>query len=335
MSLSTEQLSRLKTLQESLSALTDEYQDVIPLIQSAVKDGNDTVIGLLKDPSCGLNAIINKFEGNIAKQGTDDTATLSIVQNLLQSLVDAHVINNVNMEDWEFIEQGDVHTLGDAISSMYYVKAINDASVTTLSRPYLFRGCPYLERVSFPNLKTTLNGYSHSMFGDCAVLTDINLPKLTSYYGERFCNSLPKLEELYLPNLVSMLGNYQFSDCINLQVLSMPKLVFQTMNSWHGNCSKLIDFIIGNNDLKSFTINSWNPTEALRDDSTSLIKDGESFSSNKEKLLYNIRNHIAANLPDRTGQTAYTATFTANIKAAILSDTATAQAFTNKNWTIA
>ena len=44
---------------------------------------------------------------------------------------------------------------------------------------------------------------------------------------------------------------------------------------------------------------------------------------------------MAANLPDRTGQTALTITFSSAVKAAINADTATAQAFSNKNWTIA
>lgn len=51
----------------------------------------------------------------------------------------------------------------------------------------------------------------------------------------------------------------------------------------------------------------------------------------KAQLLYNIREHIAANLPVANN----TVTFSSAVKAAILADQATADAFTNKGWTIA
>ena len=73
----------------------------------------------------------------------------------------------------------------------------------------------------------------------------------------------------------------------------------------------------------SFTLATWNPTNVLSD------------AAKKAQMLANIRNHIAANLPDKTGETALTITFHANVKAAIQADQATSDAFTNKNWTIA
>ena len=77
----------------------------------------------------------------------------------------------------------------------------------------------------------------------------------------------------------------------------------------------------------------WNPSEALTDGTDLLTPEdiADGFTSNKEKLMWNIRNHIAANLnPEITA----TITFSAAIKAAILADQETMDAFP-ASWTIA
>lgn len=128
-----------------------------------------------------------------------------------------------------------------------------------------------------------------------------------------------------------------FYGCTNLKYLNIHDcntIVKSGDEFFH--CYNLIDIIYGAGVSASTSyLNTWNPTNALSSSSTSLVDEGETFSSNLEKLLYNIRNHIAANLPDRTGLSALTITFHADVKAAIQADTATAQAFSNKNWTIA
>ena len=302
-------------------------------IQSIIGDNSEATNSEILHTLWDTQQIIDQ---DVAKQGTNSAATLTAVQSLLQSLVNAHVINNTNLDGWNFVEQGNISNLGNAITKLTsYIKSVDDPTVTTLERPYLFRYCPFLESVNFPNLEQGSN-QCYGMFDSCQMLTSINLPKLSYYGAERFCNNCLAIEEISLPEMVTMAGNFQFGDCRNLKKLYLPKLVFTTMNSWHNNCYNLIDFTIGNANLtSSFTINSWSPTEALRSDSTSLVDEGETFSSNLEKLLYNIREHIAANLPDRTGLSSLTATFTAAIKAAIQADTATSDAFTSKNWTIA
>jgi hypothetical protein len=81
----------------------------------------------------------------------------------------------------------------------------------------------------------------------------------------------------------------------------------------------------------NFSLRNWNPTNALQVDSSSLVYEGEPFANNLEKLLYNIREHIAANLnPNITA----TITFSAEVKAAILASEETMEAFP-KSWTIA
>ena len=60
---------------------------------------------------------------------------------------------------------------------------------------------------------------------------------------------------------------------------------------------------------------------------------GREIDSNLKQLLYNIRRHIAAYLPQTSD--GYSFSFSSNIKSAILADQATQDAFTNKGWTIA
>lgn len=94
------------------------------------------------------------------------------------------------------------------------------------------------------------------------------------------------------------------------------------MQQWSG-CVDLIDLELGANFTASVNINTWSPTNALSSSSSSLVDAGETFANNLEKLLYNIRTHIAALLPDRTGETSLTITFSSAVKAAIQADTAT------------
>lgn len=99
----------------------------------------------------------------------------------------------------------------------------------------------------------------------------------------------------------------------------------------YGSAANLIDIVTGQNLNNNARLADWNPTNALNASSSSLVEQGEPFANNLEKLLYNIREHIAANL--RVAN--FTFTFNAAVKAAILADQPTADAFTNKGWTIA
>ena len=118
-------------------------------------------------------------------------------------------------------------------------------------------------------------------------------------------------------------GNSTFNGCTQLQSISLPQVSTISGGSTFNGCTNLIDIEIGAAMQNSFTLATWNPTNVLSD------------AAKKAQMLANIRNHIAANLPDKTGETALTITFHANVKAAIQADQATSDAFTNKNWTIA
>lgn len=146
------------------------------------------------------------------------------------------------------------------------------------------------------------------------------------------------IQEVYLENLV--LGeSSMFKECGLLKTLYTPNL---SLDRYGGNlgmcvgCPNLIDWTLGKNHAtivnNIIPISSWRPTEALKEDSTSLVDFGESFASNREKLLYNVRNHFAANLPVVDSGTI---TFSADMYSAITADEQTAESFTSKGWTIA
>ena len=143
------------------------------------------------------------------------------------------------------------------------------------------------------------------------------------------------LEEMFLPELENI-PRELVNECTILKHLYIPKINIVS-NSFYcfTNCLDLIDIETGAYFNRNMDFNTWSPTNALDSSSNSLVDSGETFANNLEKLLYNIREHIAANLPDRTGLSSLTITFSAAVKAAIQADAPTAAAFTNKNWVIA
>ena len=212
-----------------------------------------------------------------------------------------------------------------------YITKLSLPECTILSN-YVFGNTPYLREIYLPKLETAPG---NSAYGFLAknITEIVTLPKLTlagAYFMEE-CKS----KEIYLPKCNSAQADWLRS-CTELRKLYIPLCIGGGSGdkSFNGD-NKLIDITIGENITTNEYLLYWNPTEALRTDSTSLVEEGESFSSNREKLLYNIREHIVANLPDRTGQDALTFYFHTNMKNAINGDTATADAFTNKNYIIA
>ena len=151
---------------------------------------------------------------------------------------------------------------------------------------------------------------------------DIGNSDMTISGGNTF-NYCTQLQSISLPNVVTISGGNTFYSCTQLQSISLPNVVTISGSSTFYNCTNLIDIELGAAIEESFTLATWNPTNVLAD------------QAKKTQMLQNIREHIAANLPDRTGLSSFTVTFSAAVKAAILADQPTADAFTNKNWTIA
>ena len=236
----------------------------------------------------------------------DKTADSQEILTKVQSIIDAHVINGFNYGDVVFNNYAPISFI-DAYMHLGNIIEINDYSIYTFS----VSSSP-LMRIPRINL------YNVEYIGATSVLQGswvyLNMPKLRTL-GRTYGSNSSTAQELHIPELAEWQGDHggTFDQ-------SSPDLI-------------LIEF--GAKLTSSCNVfATWNPINALSSISTSLIKPGETFASNLEKFLYNMRTYIAANLPDRTGLSALTITFSAAVKAAILADTDTANAFADKNWTV-
>ena len=212
------------------------------------------------------------------------------------------------------------------------LQSVDLPSLTTISGSGSFYQCTSLQSVDLPSLTTISSGKE---FQNCFSLQSIELPSLTTIIGSDSFFKCTSLQSVDLPSLTTISGNYSFNNCTSLQSIYLPSITTIIGDYSFSNCTKLIDIRIKQGTDFSLNFQSWNPTEALLTTSTSLVDEGESFASNREKLLYNIRTYIAARLKDMTGLTAPTFTFGADLKTAITEDAETLAAFTSKNFNIA
>lgn len=286
------------------------------------------------------------FDAVVAKGGTKPSvANLAALPSAIESIPSGGGI------DFDGFIPKDGLTLAQAICSRNGWKKIHNKSLTGLGNLVFGYGA-HLEELVFENLTRITydvdNDYTNLI---CTTDGDYLLPKLVESpacaliggtIGGRYDLSSLKYvrktagfswgqEECILPSLVEV-GSQMFYGNKHIQRLVVPSITgFNAY--WASYANNLIDIECGAAFTKSVNNEWWNPTNALLTTSSSLVKDGEPFANNREKLLFNIREHIAANLPTITQ--GYSITFHANMKAAILADQATTEAFTNKGWTIA
>ena len=225
-----------------------------------------------------------------------------------------------------------VSDVGNNCFEKYYFINIPFKGITQLSGNSCFYGCSSLQSVDMPSLQTISGG---SAFQACSSLQSVNMPSLQTISGTYCFNGCTLLQSIELPSLTTI-SNYQcFTGCSNLQSVILPSLTCFNSNQCFTYDLNLNKIEIKQGTDFSLNFSSWNPTEALLTNSTSLVEEGESFTSNREKLLYNIRTYMCAKLKDMTGLTAPTYTFGADLKAAISEDAETLAAFTNKNFNVA
>ena len=267
-----------------------------------VKDKVKSIFNLIGTPASGQPSTL--FAAIAAGGGGDaQESTSQEILAKLQSIIDAHIITT-NLDG--FITSSEVSSLGQIIANPSLVVEIYNSSITSL----VSTGINIFTNATKVTLTELLTATPHSSFRSMTNMKELDLPKLTQY-GQAFGEANANLIKANMPN-VSTPSTSPFYNCVNL-----------------------IDIVIGAKITTSFSLGNWNPTNALSSSSSSLVEPGETFANNLEKLLYNIREHIAGNLPDLTGLSSLTITFSSAVKSAIQADTATSNAFTNKNWTIA
>lgn len=260
-----------------------------------------------------LEAVSEKIGTPAQGQGADLFAAMrdiALSATTLQELADAWsdmVTNRQDLSGFVFASSFNVLGVGDLYFNRTYVREIHDRTTT-----------------SIPSTVQSLTANTVSVLRmDAMKSTGVN-------QAFRSFNA----REVYLPAFETINQNYMFAQMLNLRILYLPSVTsFPNSNNTFFEDLNLIDLTLGRIG-SSFSMLSWSPTNALDTNSQELLTDEDiaaGFTSNLQKLLYNIREHIAANI----AVAQKTITFSPEVKAAILADQETADAFTNKGWTIA
>ena len=221
---------------------------------------------------------------------------------------------------------------GSAFRECSSLQSVELPSLQTISGVSAFQSCGSLQSVDMPSLQTISGS---ACFYGCSSLQSVDMPSLQKISGVECFSSCRSLQSLNLPSLTTISGGNCFASCGSLQSLNLPSLTTVNYSNTFNGDLKLNKIEIKQGTDFSLNFSTWNPTEALLTNSTSLVEEGESFTSNREKLMYNIRTYMCAKLKDMTGLTAPTFTFGADLKAAISEDAETLAAFTNKNFNVA
>lgn len=300
-----------------------------------------------------------------ALQGNDPTKTntqlsaeigqIALNAQTLQSLADswaAMVTNRQTLNGYTFTDSIDVENISSAVFRQDQLLEIDDDSVTIITVDTPLQAAISLRKLRLANC---VQSTQRSFLYNRSTMIELDMPSLEVLGGPNSLQGLTNLSVLNMPNLKQISGTYVF-DSIGVENVSLPSLlnfggdrIFNnatkmkechvpnlqvSRNSIFLGCTNLILLELGENMTSSFNISGWSPTNALNASSQTLLTPEDiaaGFTSNLQKLLYNIREHIAANLPVANN----TVTFSSAVKAAILADQTTADAFTNKGWTIA
>jgi len=193
-----------------------------------------------------------------------------------------------------------------------HIKEIHDSSVLSISTNFFGNGS--LKILDTPSVHSVAT----NLLRLCTAIQEIVLPSCTSF------------------------GDYAFYETNSYYKLNLLNSGIAQINRGHqtSKSTYLIDLIIGTNfdGNVNFSSDGYNPSEAYRTDIASLCFDtdlqeyGQIFSTNWDKWKWCIINHLAANLPDRSGLTAFTITFGSTVLSHFDQDMQ--DAFTNKGWNL-
>ena len=283
------------------------------------------------------------------------------------SLTEINFPNTTSIGSYAFDGCSSLHTLnipnttsigGYAFYNCTSLRTAEFPNVTAIGTS-AFSGCGSLRTAEFPNV----TAISNTTFYNCLSLQTVEFPNATSIGDSAFqqCTSLQTVE---FPNATSI-GVRSFYGCTRLSKAIFPNatvvqtgglagntalkyldissvMSFTTSNSGPlQNCPNLIDIHMGKNITTNVSLLqvNWNPTNAYLNTTNSLVPDEVRAEhpewTNRDYLLYCLREHFAANLPDRTGLSSLTITFNSTMKTHINNSPETAAAFTNKNYIIA
>lgn len=363
----TEQaIERLDNLVQQNGALVQQNSNLTGILEVCDMNAEERALGKKKI----VQAII-KMGGSASED--DSLFALAAAIKKLKTLDPRTVVTDdlprpVNVGTYicqsELLQNKIVHAYSEEVTNItnatfgngeQTLQSVDFPNATTCSARSALMNNPSLKSINLPKLKvitsSTLQGLSldyinipsvttiaNSSFYNMNYIDTLYLPNATTFSGYNSFFNKAKIDKLLLPNLINIAnGAYDSFTACTMRVLDISSwnTIFNTQNKNLNGCTKLIDLIIGKN-IK-FSLDLWgtgyNPTEAYSKTSASLVDKGEPFSTNNQKWNYNLREHFAANLDDRTGLDAFTITFGSTVLAQM--EEATIEAFTSKNWTLA
>ena len=324
---------------EELTALKEQYRNAIAATEAEKAEYARKVAELndvaqqstslqIKDKLDNLNVDVDLSD--VAKQGDNQEATMTKVSQDVDLLPNKLI--KALEEKYTFPVSYDGIVSSTPITS-FLEGVLNKTSIT---------------EISDDKVTEVRTNWSSLGFTNCKKVRLKNCLKLTNS-----CFMGANIDELTMDNFTT--AGYSVFRQSGLKKLEIPMI---SANGYGGTTSSgvcfmenpnLIDIVAGYNWDKNVTAfvsqgtsctpeMSWYPTNAVTD-ASNLVEDkidefGRVIDTNKKQFLFNIRRHIAANMKQLTTE-GYTIIFSTMIKEAILSDPMTADAFTNKGWTIA
>lgn len=197
------------------------------------------------------------------------------------------------------------------------------------------------DEITLPKLKSI--DADNGSWGNCYIyifsncnIKKINLPNLEALYAHRvgraFVTNGGVCYEIYAPKLrKSHSYDKSFFNTSTMRKITVGNI--NELDSYDGlkGCLDLIQIRFAEELTNSQKINSWQPSNAINANISTLVEEGEEFANNREKFLWNFRNYIIAMLHDYAG-TGETRTLTLHSMVTNVLTDEDKLAITNKGW---
>lgn len=309
MTATQEQIEKLRTLQESYDELANKVAELNGVAkESTSQEILEEVSGIKGD---NPDATMTKVSQDIGL----------LPNKLIEALEDRYTFP-VNYDG--IVSSTPITSFLEGVLNKTSITEISDNKVTALNATWSSLGFTNCKKVRLKNCLRLTN----SCF-EGANINELAMDNITTASYRVFRNS--GLKKLKIP-MISAIG-YSGTPAPGVCFMENPNLIdIEAGYNWDENVIVFVSVASYGPEA------SWYPINAVTD-ASNLVEDtidefGRVIDTNKKQFLFNIRRHIAANMKQLTTE-GYTISFSSIIKEAILSDPMTADAFTNKGWTIA
>lgn len=309
--------------EQEVQALQEQKQklsEVLSSLESGIATDKQMLVAIE-----ALRAVLDSEAKNAKKTDIENLATHSDAEELKDSVraignypTTQEIVNSIGSAIKLPVKYDGVETTGPKIGSV--ISSVLERHTIT-----------YLTDDFYTEINPMISDYYYQL-RDFISLKFLRFEKLLTLNVSEFIYEIKVLETIELPK-VNYISSYFFKRApLTVKRFYCPNLSDGFRDNQMNRMVNLIDVTV---IPKSSTtlLSLWSPTNALLSDSTSLVNENESFSSNLEKFLYLLRTNIADNLEQTTE--GYAISFSDAVKSAILADEETTNAFISKGWTIA